>query len=256
LKLDELQIDKSTGKKKRFSFDDDLRSAKSETAGVLLWNLFQNLPKSVQTEMENITRPSNELDGLMEMTNELTEGEIAVRLDEATIEWIERLWHHLKEFQENTSGNEANIRDARRAFEKLSPRGPLYISKKYEKKLREIARLWRIHYPLLGIIDLAPFPNFLATPGDRWEKIGKKSYAAEHFLVPGHHPNEWRKKSRATVPLHQCAFKDFEQRVIQVLVLDPFGESSGGGAFLDEMLRRELQRADIPHADSPEGVDV
>jgi hypothetical protein len=188
------------------------------------------------------------------MVNDLTEGDIAPHLDQAAIEWIRQLWQHLKTFETSPATGRPHIRDARSQFENLSPRGPLYIHNQHEQTLRAIARRWRVHSPLLGLIDLAPFPNFLATPKDRWEKVGAEPFTAEHFLVPGEKPSEWRRRSRATTPLHRCDFRSFQLPVIQVLILDPFGDASGGGTFLYEMLRRELQSEGIPHGESPEFV--
>jgi hypothetical protein len=228
----------------------DLRSEKSEKAGELLWNLF----RSGGTNSRPGSSPLDELGGLEIMVDELIEGDAKQYLDEAAQEWIKRLWWHLEAFQIKPPHCRPNIRDSRRAFERLSPRGPLYMHRRHEKQLRDIARRWRVHYPLLGLLDLAPFPSFLATPRDRSETVGGKLSVADHFLVPGTNPNEWRRRARATTPLHQCDFEHLSYPVIQVLVLDPFGDSSGGAAFLDEMLRRELQQSGILHYESPEAV--
>jgi len=98
------------------------------------------------------------------------------------------------------------------------------------------------------------FPKFLATPKNRQRRLGGAVRTAEHFLVPSVHPSEWHLKLRSTIPLHHCDFRAFEQPVLQLVVFDPWGESSGGSAFLHQMLRREFERQDIQISESPEQV--
>jgi len=225
---------------KQYGLDAELKAEKSRAAGDLLWELFSN--PHPRTRMA----PANELEGVEHMVVQLCDSNgLGDHLDPAARDWLKQLWRHLEPFGTPAGPSQT----LQRAFEALSPRGPLYVNRDHEGTLRKIARRFRVHYPLLGLIDIATFPRFLATPQDRWTKIGNDHLAAEQFLVPGTHPNEWHRQGHATVPLHQCDFDTFERPITQVLILDPHGDASGGGAFLDEMFRRELQRQGIPFSE-------
>ena len=123
-----------------------------------------------------------------------------------------------------------------------------------KRKVRRIIRLWRVHYPLVALVDVVHFPRFLSTPRNRRKRVGSDNPTAEHFLVPSIHPSEWHRKLRATTPLHKCDFRAYEYPVLQLVIFDPWGEPSGGSAFLHQMLRVEFERLDISIRESPEQV--
>jgi len=146
------------------------------------------------------------------------------------------------------------MHDARTAYSRMNPIGPLYVHCDHERTIRTIIRKWRVHYPLVALVDIARFPRFLATPPNRVARVGDQNPTAEQFLVPSPRPSEWHRNARAATPLHRCDFAAFELPVIQLVIFDPWGESSGGSSFLHQMLLRELQMHKIQHAESPEQV--
>ena len=140
-------------------------------------------------------------------------------------------------------------------YTELAPIGPLYAHASDEGEIRRVIRRWRVHSPLLGIVDVARFPKFLSTPRHRVEcSVGGADIFAEQFLVPGDRPSEWRTAKGATVPMHACDFGSFELPVVQIIILDPWGESAGGSAFLHQMLSRELKNANVDLYESPEAA--
>ena len=225
---------------KVYDLDESLRALKSETAGKLLWQKFA--PEK--------DPPKNELAGLNEMVADLRDK--LPHLDDAAREWLNGLWSHLEKFV--AAQSQPTMHQARNEYTQMAPIGPLYVHWKYEKKIREIVRIWRVHYPLVALVDVVRFPRFLATPRNRRAEIGARKPVAEQFLVPSPKPSEWHRKSRATTPLCHCDFGSFEYPVLQIIIFDPWGESSGGSSFLHQMLLREFQRLNIEHAESPEGV--
>ena len=224
-----------------YDFENSLRAAKSETAGRLLWDKF--------ARHEN--PPDRELAGLGEMVDEL---KTMPHLDKAAVQWLEGLWEHLKQFVGRHQDQRPTMHDARTTYSRMNPIGPLYVHREHEKTIRTIIRKWRVHYPLVALVDVARFPKFLATPRNREAHVGDQRPIAEHFLVPSPRPSEWHRKTRATTPLYHCDFASFEHPVIQLVVFDPWGESSGGSPFLHQMLLREFQMHNIQHAESPEQV--
>jgi hypothetical protein len=229
-------------KGKRSDFESDLRVAKSKAAQDLLWTLFEPAQNP----------PAGELAGLQAMVADLRElGEAGV-IDPAAVEWLAQLWKRLEVFISDRPN--PTLQDARKQYALMNPIGPLYVHSDHEDVIRKIVRNWRVHYPLVALVDVAKFPRFLATPGNRKIKIGVNDSVAEQFLVPGTRPSEWHQKARATTPLHHCDFSSFELPVLQILIMDPWGEPSGGSSFLHEMLLRELQRQNIHLSESPEGA--
>ena len=222
----------------------DLRSAKVEAAGDAIWEVFRDKGKT-----------QNELVGLKHMANAICENDA---IDDAAREWVKQLWTILARFEVDNS-HESNVSEPSRRLSlqilgELQPFGPFFVHKNFEKILRKIVRNFRVHFPLLGLIDIAVFPDFLATPKIRYKSIGASRATAEHFLVPGRTPTEWRRGRLASTPLHLCDFSGYQLPVMQVIIIDPWGSSSGGSAFIYEMLMREMQGSGIPHSDSPEGA--
>jgi len=226
----------------------DWRTLKGDAAGTLLWSRF---PADGQKA------PKNELAAVGAMVVELermTDGKDCSCLDSTAIEWLRRLWSYLEPFVDVSEGKEtASGELARKKYAELAPIGPLYASASDEEKIRTVIRRWRVHSPLLGIVDLARFPRFLSTPMHRAEFwVGRQPIFAEQFLVPGERPSEWRTAKGATVPMHACDFGSFELPVVQIIFLDPWGASAGGSAFLHQMLTRELKSVNVDLHESPE----
>jgi HD superfamily phosphohydrolase len=220
----------------------DLRPDKARLAGRLLWELFDgNSP------------PMHELASVGMMVESLASGP----LDPAALEWLKHLWQHLRRFTETPSAApaHASLSLAHRVFAEMAPIGPLYVHQAHEDAIRQIARHWRVHYPLTAIIDIASFPRFLSTPRNRLEPVlGRRATVAEHFLVPGVHPSQWRRSQRATVPLHRCSFRAFETPALQVIILDPGGTASGGSSFVYDMFLRDLRSRNIEWYENAELV--
>jgi hypothetical protein len=221
-----------------YDLESSLRGAKSEIAGKLMWEKFYGSGEA-----------KRELAGLGEMVSEL---KALGALDGAAVVWLEGMWQHLDQFTK--TGKPPSMQYARKVYTDMNPIGPFYVHKRHEKTIRTIIRLWRVHYPLVALVDVVRFPKFLSTPENRQKRLGGELRTAEHFLVPSVHPSEWHRKLRATTPLHRCDFRAFEQPVLQLIVFDPWGEPSGGSPFLYQMLRREFERRDIQISESPEQV--
>jgi HD superfamily phosphohydrolase len=233
-RLDESDLAKMSG----YNLESSLRGVKSEIAGKLMWEKFYGSGEA-----------KRELVGLKEMVSELKS---LGALDGAAVVWLEGLWQQLERFME--PGKPPSMQYAREVYSNMNPIGPFYVHKRHDETIRKIIRLWRVHYPLVALVDVVRFPKFLSTPENRQKRLGGELRTAEHFLVPSAHPNEWHRKLRATTPLHRCVFRAFEQPVLQLVVFDPWGEPSGGSPFLYQMLRREFERRDIQISESPEQV--
>ena len=206
----------------------------------LLWSRFRG---------DDGGAPENELMIVRAMVDDLkgmkdSKGEPP--LDKAAMEWIGRLWEIVEPFT-RPAGSDTDFRiGPRNAYSTLAPFGPVYAPGSAEDTVRKVVRRWRVRSPLLGIIDVARFPQFLSTPRHRkLRSAGQRRVFAEQFLVPSKNPSEWRITGRAKVPLHVCDFSSFELPVIQILILDPWGPSSGGSSFLFEMIRKELRDAGV-----------
>lgn len=218
--------------------DEDLRASKAEVAGNLLWKLYEKREAG-----------TTEIAGIRQMIDEL---KAFAALDRAAEEWLEQLWLHLAPFA-RTDGEHPTFGPAQDCYSKLAPIGPLYIHNCHNIEVRRIIRSWRVHYPLATVVDLARFPKFLSTPNTRTvDGFGDNPAVAEQFLVPSVKPSEWRRNRAATVPLHNCDFSGFELPVIQMLILDPLGDASGGSSFVHQMLLRELRNKSISVFESPE----
>jgi HD superfamily phosphohydrolase len=233
-RLDESDLAKMSG----YDLENSLRGAKSKIAGDLMWEMFFGSGE-----------PKRELAGLEEMVLQLKSLDV---LDEAAVVWLEGMWRHLAQF--TNPEKQPSMQHARKVYSDMNPIGPFYVHQRHEKTIRTIIRLWRVHYPLVALVDVVRFPRFLSTPENRQKRFGGALRTAEHFLVPSVHPTEWHRKLPATTPLHRCDFRAFEQPVLQLVVFDPWGEPSGGSPFLYQMLRREFEREGIEISESPEQV--
>jgi hypothetical protein len=217
---------------------EDLRPQKADAVAKLLWDMFK--------------RPSNppqsELHAVGEMVDELKQSDF---LDPTAKDSIDAAWSSLKPFLTPRSTT-PTLRFAREQYLQLAPIGPLYSHVKHEPQIRRICRLVRVHLPLVALIDIARFPKFLATPRHRaWTRSGDAAIA-EQFLVPGLNPSEWRRGGRATTPLSRCELARGEMPVIQILVVDPFGNAGGSSVFTYDMLRRQFRDAGVDTRETPE----
>ena len=227
----------------------DWRTLKADTAAELLWSLFPaDENRASRNELAVVGTMVAELEGMQDPRDGCS------FLDKTAIAWLKALWNILEPFTETPGGEDkASWELARKQYAELAPVGPFYAPACDEDKIRKVIRRWRVHSPLLGIVDLARFPEFLATPRHRdASSIGQPNIMAEQFLVPGERPSEWRIAKNATVPLHDCDFGSFEMPVVQMLILDPWGRSAGGSEFLHQMLSRELRDVNVKLYESPE----
>jgi HD superfamily phosphohydrolase len=221
---------------------EDIREKKYNEAVKLLWGMFSR---------ENPAE--DELHAVKEMGEWLCESAF---LDETAKDWVREAWKKLSEFIEpKVKEHKPSLVLARKKYLEVAPIGPLYVHSSHEKDIRKIVRRIRVNYPLIGLIDIVRYPKFLSTPSLRvvdW--ISEKPVFSEHFLVPGRNPSEWRRNKAATTPLHLCDFGSFEMQALQILIIDPWGESSGGASFIYEILKREFRKANIQIYESPEAT--
>ncbi len=233
----------------------DLREKKAGFTGELLWKLFEDTQKENKNSSDNWEDlfPPRDIECVEKMATMLVHSD---GLDLAAKESIDQLKLHLTEFSVTPDpSSSASMKRPRDKLMELAPIGPFYIHWDHEKEVRHIVRQFRVHYPLLALIDISKFPKFLPIPKKRtisW--LSDSRVTAEHFLVPGPSISEWYKNSPAATPLSLCDFSSFELPFLQLLIIDPWSGTSGGSSFIYQMFRKALKEKGIELWESPESM--
>lgn len=131
----------------------------------------------------------------------------------------------------------------RYVYQRIHLAGPFRVPQSNEKTLREIVRQVQLLYPDKVVFAVAAMPGFLSTAEGR--RYGGERPFGENILVPSGGPAGWTLKSDARVPIHGDQFREFEDRHLEVVLVDPWEGGRLAGRYVLDVFRRQCKEAGV-----------
>jgi HD superfamily phosphohydrolase len=185
---------------------------------------------------------------LMRIVDELESGDWTQAVDIGyRKEFLAQIRRIFSYFDPSASGQVGDTRrhgeTLRYVYQHIHLAGPFRVAKSSETLLREIVREVQLLYPDKVVFALAAMPGFLSTAEGR--RYGIEQPCGENVLVPCGGPANWTLKSDARVPIHNEQFREFEDRHLEVVLVDPWEGGRLAGRYVLDVFRRRCRQAGV-----------
>jgi len=179
---------------------------------------------------------------LMRMINMLQSDEVGAGIDQSyRKEFLDQIKLLLSEFDASETKTGSGVREhgevLRSVYQRIHLAGPFEVESSQQAALREVVRYVQLLYPDKVIFAIASMPNFLSSANTR--KYGAGRPVGENVLVPEGSPSTWTMKSDARVPMHDGQFDEFQDKHVEVILLDPWEGSRLSGKYVLDVFKRK-----------------